>query len=235
LLLTALDQILSDPLSGFITLIVFSLSLIVAITVHEFSHALVAARLGDFTAKNLGRLTLNPKAHLDPLGTAMIFLVGFGWGKPTPVNPAYLRTGVRPGMAAVSLGGPISNVIVAGILAMPVRFGMVAFNDVSFSLFRGQSEDVLGYIVGSLIFWNLLLAAFNLIPIAPLDGFKVALGVLPREMSDSFARLERYGPVILLGLIFFPFIIPGAPSILFAIISPILNFLSFLVLGRQLL
>ena len=212
----------------------FSLALIVAITFHEFSHALFATRLGDFTARSLGRLSLNPRAHLDPLGTTMIFIAGFGWGKPVPVNPGLLRTGPRSGMALVSLAGPLSNVVVASLFAIPIKAGLLDSSVLGFSLFRGNTEDLAGYVIGSLVFWNLLLAAFNLIPIAPLDGFKVALGILPREAAAHFARLERHGPSILLLIIMFDFLAPG-PGILSSILGPILNGLSVVVLGRQLL
>lgn len=233
MLFTAFEQILEDPLRGVITFVVFAFSLVVAITFHEFSHALVATRLGDPTPVRQGRLTLFPPAHLDPIGTAMILLAGFGWGKPVQVNPAYMRTGVRPGMAAVSLAGPLSNLIVAFLASLPIKAGVTSSAFVGFSLFWGQSDDLPGYIIGSVVFWNLLLAAFNIIPIAPLDGFKVALGILPRDLAISFARLERYGPGILLILIMIGFIFPG-PGPLYYIIRPILNALGFVVLGRQL-
>ena len=234
MLFVSFSQIQIDPFRGIVTFATFSLALVLAITVHEFSHSLVATSLGDQTSKRLGRLSLNPRAHLDPVGTMMIILAGFGWGKPVPVNPTYLRTGARSGMAVVSLAGPISNVALASVAALFIKAGVVDSTFVGFTLFGGGTEDILGYIIGAVVFWNLLLAAFNLIPIAPLDGFKVALGILPREMAISFARLERYGPGILMMLILSGFVLPG-PSILFAVIRPILNLLSFVVLGRQLM
>ena len=234
MLFVSFSQIQIDPFRGIVTFATFSLALVLAITVHEFSHSLVATSLGDQTSKRLGRLSLNPRAHLDPVGTMMIILAGFGWGKPVPVNPAYLRTGARSGMAVVSLAGPISNVALASVAALFIKAGVVDSTFVGFTLFGGGTEDILGYIIGAVVFWNLLLAAFNLIPIAPLDGFNVALGILPREMAISFARLERYGPGILMMLILSGFVLPG-PSILFAVIRPILNLLSFVVLGRQLM
>ena len=115
-----------------------------------------------------------------------------------------------------------------------MKAGVVTSAFVGFSLFRGSTDDLVGYVVGSIVFWNLLLASFNLIPLAPLDGFKVALGVLPRAMAVSFARLERHGPTILIGIILFDMLVPGR-GILFNLIRPILNTLSFVVLGRQLL
>lgn len=109
MLFESFSQIQFDPFRGIVTFATFSLALVLAITVHEFSHALIATRLGDPTSKRLGRLSLNPRAHLDPVGSMMIILAGFGWGKPVPVNPDYLRTGARSGMAVVSLAGPISK------------------------------------------------------------------------------------------------------------------------------
>lgn len=229
MLFLLLRELQDEPVRASITLLTFCLALVVAITFHEFSHALSATRLGDYTAQRLGRLSLNPLAHLDPLGTVMILFAGFGWGKPVPVNPAYLRTGGRAGMAMVSLAGPLSNIIMAFLVAIPIRLGMLDSFTVGFSLFRGQPDDLTGYIVGSIVFWNLLLAAFNLIPLAPLDGFKVALGILPRDLARGFARLEPYGPVILLLLIMLDFLTDV--SIISMIVSPILEALGFVVLG----
>ena len=135
MLFTSLSQLEQDPLRGFVTLATFALALVTAITFHEFSHALFATRLGDPTAKALGRLSLHPKAHLDPVGTVMIFLAGFGWGKPVPVNAAYLHTGERPGMAIVSIAGPLANVVVAAIFAVLMKAGVVTSAFVGFSLF----------------------------------------------------------------------------------------------------
>ena len=234
MLLASLDQILDDPVRGLITLATFSLALVIGLTFHEFSHALSAFRLGDPTAKLQGRLTLHPRAHMDPLGSAMIFLAGFGWAKPTPVNLGYLRIGQRPGMAVVSLAGPVSNVVLAALFAVPFKAGVVTSAFLGFHAFHGQPGDIPAYVVGSLVFWNLLLASFNLVPVAPLDGFKVALGVLPRDMAASFARLERHGPTILLLLILSGLVLPGG-GLLFRIVQPILNTLSFILLGRQLM
>ena len=224
----------SDPLAAIVTLAAFSLILLVSLSFHEFCHALAANGLGDPTARNLGRLSMHPRAHLDPVGTAMIFLAGFGWAKPVPVNAARLSVGARPGMAAVSLAGPLANVALALLFAIPVRAGAVATEFVGFSLFYGGLGSIPGYVIGSAVFWNLLIASFNLIPIAPLDGFRVALGVLPREAARSFARFERHGPATLMLIIAFDMLLPG-PSILFNIIRPILNLLSLVVLGRQLM
>jgi Zn-dependent protease len=236
MLFRVFDELQIDPLSAVITFAAFVVALVVGITFHEFSHALAAFRLGDFTAKRLGRLNLNPKSHLDPMGTLLILFAGFGWGRPTPVNPMNLRIGERAGMAIVSLAGPVSNVIIAAILALPFRLGIMEGTAIGFIPFSRQPFSLESYILGSLIFWNLLLAAFNLIPIAPLDGFKVVLGILPRHLAVSFARLEQYGPFILLFVIFADILL--APlgiylGILPRIIFPILEALAFVVLGSN--
>ena len=232
MLFRTIDLFQVDPALAIISLAAFSLSLVIAITFHEFSHAYIAASLGDNTARGLGRLTLNPLAHLDPFGTILIFFAGFGWGKPVPVNPEYLRIGYRRGMAAVSLAGPISNILAATVFAIPLRAGLTSSDAIGFSVL-GQT-NVLGYALVSLVFWNLILAVFNLLPIAPLDGFKVVLGLLPRNAANSFARLEPYGPGILLVIIALGFLSPDL-RILSAVISPVLNLLSVLILGRALM
>ena len=230
MLFRVVDQLQDSPFRALVTLASFFVALVVAITVHEFSHALSATQLGDYTARRQGRLTLSPLAHLDPLGTAMILFAGFGWGRPTPVNPAMLRTGPRSGMALVSIAGPLSNILVATLAAVPINAGLVDSGSVGFAVFWGNPGEIAGYVLGSLVFWNLLLASFNLIPLAPLDGFKVAVGVLPREAALQFGRLERYGPAILLSLIMLSFVVPGL-NILAVVIRPILNTLAAIVLG----
>lgn len=188
MLFNLLDQLQINPLTALINLAAFTVALVVGITVHEFSHAWAAARLGDRTAQRQGRLTLNPMAHLDPVGTLLIFIAGFGWGKPTPVTPSNIRIGEKAGMAVVALAGPISNIIVATLAAMPFRLGTLSL----------PSSGIDAQMLQALVLWNVVLAVFNLLPIAPLDGFKVALGILPRALAVPFARTERFGMIILL-------------------------------------
>ncbi|MCH8825481.1 MAG: site-2 protease family protein [Chloroflexi bacterium] len=217
-----IDRISFDPTGAVIGLAAFALALVVGITVHEFSHALSAFRLGDNTAKNLGRLTLNPRAHLDPFGTIMLVVGGFGWGKPTPVSPWNLRIGEKAGMAVVSIAGPISNLLIAFLVALPIRLARL-------DLLDWQPSSVILQFMSALIIWNIVLAAFNLLPIAPLDGFKIVLGLLPRDMALSFARTERYGPMVLILLV-----ISGAAfgiPILGYVMNPIRSALLSLVLG----
>jgi Zn-dependent protease len=177
--------------------IAFALVLVVAFSVHEFSHAWAAYQLGDPTAKNQGRLTLDPRKHLDVLGSIMVLAVGFGWAKPVPVNPYNLRNGPKAGMAMVAVAGPLSNLILAIIAAVPFRMGLIGTYYTS-KFFPNPQE-----LFSTFIWLNVVLLVFNLLPIAPLDGFKVLAGLLPYPTSESFRKLEPAGPLILLLLIFF--------------------------------
>ena len=210
----------NDPQSAILNIFGFIIALIIAISVHEFSHALSAYRLGDNTAKNQGRLTLNPKAHLDPMGTIMIVFAGFGWGRPTPVSSWNLRIGEKAGMAVVSVAGPISNLIVALVTGIIFQFYMNS----------GSDSIQVARILLTVIQLNLVLAIFNLLPIAPLDGFKIVLGLLPRDAALSFAKTERYGMMILvlviMGEVFLNI------GILGRVISPVISFLMRLVIGQ---
>lgn len=167
-----------------------AVALIVAATVHEFAHAYVADRLGDPTPRAMGRLTLNPLAHLDPIGSLMILLVGFGWAKPVQINPANFADWRRDSIL-VALAGPLANVTLVFLLGLPFKLGVV---DVS--------GDALAGLLGWSIQINAMLAVFNLIPIPPLDGSRVLVGLLPGSMAISYARIERVGFLILLALIF---------------------------------
>lgn len=235
LLLFNLDLLLQNPGLFLRLTAVMVLALVAAITVHEASHALIATMQGDNTARALRRLSLNPLRHMDPAGTAMLFLVGFGWGKPVPVNPMRLKNGPRVGTALVALAGPASNLLLAVLIALPVRLGLAAWHNP-----RNPSGEPFAYtnwewivadIIGFAVLYNLILAVFNLIPIAPLDGFKVALGVLPRHMAISFARLEPYGPGILMAVIMLSYI-PMFGFSLWDVLGPVVRGLSLLVVGR---
>ena len=176
----------ANPLIGLLAfLIVFSM-LIVCITIHEFLHAFIASKLGDPTAKASGRVTLNPLAHLDPVGTLLLALVGFGWGKPVPFNLNFLRSPKRDA-ALISLAGPASNFLFA------VVFGLIH---------KVFGLGFIGNILESLVYFNLILCFFNLIPVHPLDGFKVVWGFLPPDLSEQWLDLAPYGLWILLLLIF---------------------------------
>lgn len=211
---------LNDFILQFVYLIV---ALVIAITVHEFSHAWTALLLGDHTAESQGRVSLNPVRHLDPFGMVMVVMAGFGWGRPTPVNPFNLRIGPRAGFAIVAAAGPISNILTAILFALPLSLGLVT---VAASLpFGIQLILLLQYI----IFLNIVLAVFNLLPIPPMDGFNFLLGVLPSKAAASVAKLAPYGPIVLLVLIALPWFIPGVNPIAW-IVTPIQRFLAGLIL-----
>jgi Zn-dependent protease len=179
------------------SLLYLIVALVVAMDVHEFSHALVADRLGDPTPKEAGRLSLNPVAHLDPLGTVSLLLVGLGWGKPVGINPFKLRFGPQLGMALVGIAGPVSNLTLASILAIPLRLHWVAFRPQSILGFPFSAGELLSWMV-----WlNLALAVFNLLPFSPLDGSRLLAALLPAKWFYVLARYERYALFLLLGLI----------------------------------
>jgi Zn-dependent protease len=207
---------------------VVAIMLLVGFPVHEFAHALTAYRLGDGTAKLFGRLTLNPIVHFDPLGgilLAVSFIAsgfGFGWAKPTPVNPSNLAGG-RRGEALVAAAGPVSNLVLAAAAALPLRYIL------STPALAEQIPVMAIQILFYFVYINLVLMIFNLIPIPPLDGSKVLFAFLPPRLSWQWRPvLEQYGFVLLL-LIFF---LPPGNSIGSRIITPILDALfSFLVGG----
>ena len=191
--------------------VAFLLGLVVGITVHEASHATSAYLLGDDTAYRDGRVTLNPLSHLDVMGSLMLLMAGFGWGKPTPVVPSKLRGGVF-GPVAVALAGPVSNLLIVALCA--ALFLLPVF----------QSGYLL-MVVAMVAFTNALLFVFNLIPIPPLDGSKVIFPFLPRALDGFVMFMNQYGPMILLGLILISFLTPVPIfNVLLAPVSPLLNF-----------
>ena len=181
-----LQTLFQDPIVFFL----LAGALVLSISVHEFSHAFVANALGDDTAKKMGRMTLNPGAHLDPVGTLFLLLLGFGWGKPVPFNPINLKN-PRRDSALVSLAGPVSNLILAIVLSLILKFTPV---DGIFSVFLYTAT-----------FYNLILGFFNLIPLGPLDGNKIVFGFLPNKLAIQWLEFQRYGTFILLFLILFGF------------------------------
>ncbi len=231
MLLSSFDLLLNDP-AGFLRLTVLVLfALLTAITVHEFSHSLVATSLGDETSRRLGRLTLNPIKHLDPSGTVMLLVVGFGWGKPVPVNHHHLRGPV--GMTLVAAAGPLSNLALAFLLALPIKLGLLGWSGPTLGratyVLTGGFREALTDIVGVVILFNLLLAVFNLIPVAPLDGSKVVGGLVPRSMADGYARFERFGPLLLLGIILADYLLGW--GLLWRVIGPVVRTLASLATG----
>ncbi|MBT9160485.1 MAG: hypothetical protein DDT26_01772 [Dehalococcoidia bacterium] len=194
MLLGNLHLLFENPPVFFLLITTLAIALLVVLTFHEFSHAWIANRLGDDTAKMMGRISLNPLTHLDRMGTIMILLVGFGWGKPVPVNPYRLRGDPRSGMAIVAAAGPLSNLLMAGVFSILFRLELLSLH----LLFDFSFSGIFTTLIFFIIRLNLLLAIFNLLPIPPLDGFKIAVGILPRKWAISLAETERYGPMLLL-------------------------------------
>jgi Zn-dependent protease len=195
--------------------------IIFALSFHEFSHGWMANRYGDPTAKNVGRLTLNPMAHLDIFGSLALYLMGFGWAKPVPVDPRYLANPKRD-MMWIALAGPVSNLIVALIsgilLSILLRLGLVG----------GQSPLLMVLIMSLQI--NLVLAIFNFLPIPPLDGSRILEGLIPYKYNNELVKFEYYGPRILMGLILLSMFTRF--NIFSVIISPIMTiFLKLFTFG----
>jgi Zn-dependent protease len=193
------------------------IGLVVGITVHEACHALTAVRLGDPTPRLMGRLSLNPLRHLDPVGSFLILVAHFGWGKPVVFNPANLRVDPAFGSALVSVAGPVANLATAFLAYQPLRAG-VALDPIAHAVLVG------------IVSANLGLAAFNLIPIPPLDGFGFVSGLLPKPLAYQLQPLRQYGPMLLLLLVFLPAL--GGPDILGSILRPVIaNLTKLIMLG----
>ncbi|MEO6399067.1 MAG: site-2 protease family protein [Tepidiformaceae bacterium] len=202
------DQFSDNPSALVAYIAAFCVAFVTGIAFHEFSHAWTANELGDDTAKRLGRVSLNPIRHLDPLGTILLLLIGFGWGKPTPVNPYRLRNGVKRGNLIVAAAGPLSNFFFAALAALPLKLGLID-SVASFENIRGASGvEIFGLFLVFTIYINVLLGVFNLIPIAPLDGFKVAVGLLPDQLSRELDKLSKWGPGILMSLFVLSWVAP---------------------------
>jgi Zn-dependent protease len=189
---------------------------IIGVTVHEFAHAYIAFKNGDATAKYEGRLTLNPLAHLDPVGTIMFLVVGFGWGRPVPYNPNNLRG--KNSELQIALAGIVTNIITAFIIALPIRFALMSGHLI-------ESSSILVFL-NWIVEINLIMAAFNLIPIPPLDGSSLIEAFLSEEQKIMF---RQYGPTILIGLILLGF--TTNISIFQMFVEPIVRVLSLLVKG----
>ena len=203
-----LDLLMSGP-SGFLTFVLLAIALIVAIGLHEYAHALAADLQGDRLPRAMGRLTLNPIKHLDPLGTFLILVVGFGWGKPVEFRPEALASR-RFGAAIVALAGPMMNVLLALVGALLFRLAEV-----------GPEVDFLREFLARFIFINAALAVFNLIPVPPLDGSRLLTIFLPPNKQNIIFFLDRYGFLIILAVVFL------APWLL----EPLINFVFGLVLS----
>ncbi|MBP2625604.1 MAG: peptidase [Firmicutes bacterium] len=185
-------------------------ALLIALTIHEYAHARVAVWMGDDTPKIMGRLTLNPIAHLDPFGLIMLWLFKFGWAKPVPINPNNFKDW-RKGTILVSLAGPGANIIMAFLVA--ITYGILA----KLQLLSGNVDTVLKFTYS----YNIIFAVFNLIPLPPLDGSKVLVNLLPGRQANIFEKIEPYAPFILLALVYL--------NVINIIITPFYNALSFII------
>lgn len=202
-----LFSLFSNPIS----FVFYLIGLFIAITIHEFAHAWMADRLGDPTPRLDGRVTLNPKAHIDPWGLVVLLFFGFGWGRPVQYDPYNLKD-PRRDSAYIALAGPVSNILLASLLS----FLIYLFNLIDFSILSIISQIVFP----PLIMLNLTLAIFNLLPVHPLDGFSIVEGFLPRDQAADWSQLRRYGMIFLLLLI-----IPiGSQSMVSMIMRPIMQF-----------
>ncbi len=166
-------------------------AVLVAVTVHEYAHAWVADRMGDPTPRRRGRLTLNPIVHLDPIGSLLFLIAGFGWARPVEVNPGYFSDW-RRGMLAVAAAGPLSNLTAAFVIGLGFKLGLL------------EAGGWLGGLAYFVVRINVVLAVFNLLPVPPLDGSKILAGVLPPSQAAAYERIAPYGPLLLLALLLLP-------------------------------
>ena len=197
------------------------ITLMIAFTIHELTHALVANWLGDSTAKDAGRITLNPIAHIDPFGALMLLTVGFGWAKATPINPNILRRRSPAGVMLVSIAGPLSNLVLAGIAAIFLNLFPTLINQPSNGFLPS-----LGSFLTYFFLINITLAVFNLIPIAPLDGDKILDYLIPLGWRDAFDRIRPFGTYILL-IVAFVLPMMGIPAFSSVMSQPINTLVQF--------
>jgi Zn-dependent protease len=207
------------------TLIANLLTLIIALTFHEFSHAFVAVKFGDETPRMDGRLTLNPLKHLDPIGSIMLLLAGFGWAKPVRVNPYALSQRSPAALMWVSLAGPFSNFLLAVFSAIPFRFpGFLALLNSSNAVVR-----FIPFFLFTFFTINLVLMLFNLLPISPLDGAKIAVYILPPKWGRALEMIQPYGMFILIAILF---VLPLLKiNVMGYVIDPVINNLTHILTG----
>lgn len=203
-------------------IIIMAPPLLLALTLHEYAHGYIAYRLGDPTAYNAGRLTLNPLSHLDPLGTIAFFFIKFGWAKPVPVNPNYFKN-PRKDMLWVALAGPVTNLLLAVASAILLKVLAALATTLPYSAMLEAILVPLYRMILASVWINLVLCIFNFLPIPPLDGSRIVTGLLPEHMAQTYASFERYGFIVILILAF--------TGVLGSVISPIIRYTSSLLLS----
>jgi len=214
------------------------IGLVIGFTLHEWAHAWTAYRLGDNTAYYQGRLTLNPRAHIEPVGIILALIAGFGWAKPVPVNPRAFYPNEKRGLVIVSLAGPVMNLLIALGIGLVIRMMAVG------GLLEGQTRILVGSgeliqkgigsfgmmtfvynILGTVVLFNLVLFLFNLLPLSPLDGYKIAVGTLPPQHASTLVKYERETTLALMLLILLGAMSAGRVNVLWAVLGPPLRFL----------
>ena len=196
--------------------------LLFALTFHEFAHGFIAYRLGDPTARDAGRLTLNPLKHLDPLGTIAFFFIKFGWAKPVPVNPSYFQN-PKKDMLWVALAGPLTNLALAVISAILTKGIWLLATILPYSSATEAILVPLNSMLIASVWINLVLCIFNFLPIPPLDGSRILMGLLPNNLALSYMRIERFGFIIIIVLAF--------SGVLSKVIVPVISFANSLLLS----
>lgn len=213
------------------------LGLVIGFTLHEWGHAWAANRLGDRTAYFQGRLTLDPRAHIEPVGIIMAIIAGFGWAKPVPINPRAFYPNEKRGLVIVSLAGPVMNLVIAlvgGLLIQLMTLSTLLESKTGL-LTSGQWVDYgvgssgiftfLYHVLGTIVLFNLIMFLFNLLPFAPLDGYKIAVNTLPYKYSDWLIRYERETTLALMLLLMAGVITQGRLNVLWEVLGPPLRLL----------
>ncbi|BCL59599.1 protease [Desulfomarina profundi] len=208
--------------NSIIEFIILAPPLLFALTFHEFAHGYVAWRFGDPTAKDAGRLTLNPLSHLDPIGTIAFFFIKFGWAKPVPVNPIYFKNPKRD-MLWVALAGPVTNLVLAVLSAFIIKMIWALATMLPYSPLAEAILIPLSRMLIASVWINLVLCIFNFLPIPPLDGSRILTGLLPDDLARSYMQVERYGFIIILLLAF--------SGLLSRVILPIISFANNMLLS----